>query len=406
MQIKLKTLTPLWTGGVGGKSNRVQETGIIGSLRWWYEAIVRGLGGRAGPLPSDTSQEPRKFDTDAYQNALRAGQTKEIALESGLKSLGAVEYLFGTTGWARLFRLRSLNAPRVPLHFRTTVEMNKSWLGRIFGGKEEQNYSIDHLEVIHGDLSFNLTCRRYDKEYVLGQLAFLLRFIAAYGNIGAKPQHGFGQVEVTSLPDEMASVTITSGLQTLQNQLTNREWRETGLTPNTPYNINSFFHHTYMLTESAIHCFTTPDNHFGSPNKQDEKDYIPCAFDLRYKGDNNLGFRRWLKEEKGWTESDDPNKLGPLDELMGPRSQWKNSSGRTVGIDDELRTASRVCFGMPIRAEKGYRVVIFGFAPSAIISVNDLSNLCEAYMQRFNVSQVQKTFGKDLLAPYLKGDTV
>lgn len=37
MEIKLRTLTPLWTGGVGGTCDRVHETGIIGSLRWWYE---------------------------------------------------------------------------------------------------------------------------------------------------------------------------------------------------------------------------------------------------------------------------------------------------------------------------------------------------------------------------------
>ncbi|HHF52316.1 MAG TPA: type III-B CRISPR module RAMP protein Cmr1, partial [Candidatus Aminicenantes bacterium] len=40
--MKIKTLTPIWTGGVGGRCDRLHETGIIGSLRWWYEAIVRG----------------------------------------------------------------------------------------------------------------------------------------------------------------------------------------------------------------------------------------------------------------------------------------------------------------------------------------------------------------------------
>lgn len=42
--ITLKTLTPLWTGGADGRSDRLHTTGIIGSLRWWYEGIVRGLG--------------------------------------------------------------------------------------------------------------------------------------------------------------------------------------------------------------------------------------------------------------------------------------------------------------------------------------------------------------------------
>lgn len=44
LQITLKTLTPLWTGGVDQTCDRLHETGLIGSLRWWYEALVRGLG--------------------------------------------------------------------------------------------------------------------------------------------------------------------------------------------------------------------------------------------------------------------------------------------------------------------------------------------------------------------------
>lgn len=46
-QVEVKTLTPLWTSGVDGTMDRVHETGILGSLRWWYEAIVRGLDGSA-----------------------------------------------------------------------------------------------------------------------------------------------------------------------------------------------------------------------------------------------------------------------------------------------------------------------------------------------------------------------
>ena len=48
MEIKLKTLTPLWTGGVEtGRVDRLHETGILGSIRWWMEALVRGMGGEA-----------------------------------------------------------------------------------------------------------------------------------------------------------------------------------------------------------------------------------------------------------------------------------------------------------------------------------------------------------------------
>jgi CRISPR-associated protein Cmr1 len=31
--IRIKTLTPLWTGGVDGKADRIHKTGLLGSLR-------------------------------------------------------------------------------------------------------------------------------------------------------------------------------------------------------------------------------------------------------------------------------------------------------------------------------------------------------------------------------------
>lgn len=93
MQIHLKTLTPLWTGGVDQACDRLHETGLIGSLRWWYEALVRGLGGYACDPTAEgrCEYDPKKPDPPE-------------------KQLCAACYLFGCTGWARKFRLRVLNA--------------------------------------------------------------------------------------------------------------------------------------------------------------------------------------------------------------------------------------------------------------------------------------------------------
>jgi CRISPR-associated protein Cmr1 len=44
MQLKLKTLTPIWTGDIDRNSSVLKESSLIGSLRWWYEAILRGCG--------------------------------------------------------------------------------------------------------------------------------------------------------------------------------------------------------------------------------------------------------------------------------------------------------------------------------------------------------------------------
>jgi CRISPR-associated protein Cmr1 len=85
MKFVLKTLTPIWTGGMDGTLSQLRETGIIGSLRWWYEAVVRGLGGYACD-PTDDSRCPDKKEH-------RCG----------------VCNLFGCTDWSRKFRIRILN---------------------------------------------------------------------------------------------------------------------------------------------------------------------------------------------------------------------------------------------------------------------------------------------------------
>lgn len=139
MKITLKTLTPLWTGGIDGKVDRLHETGIIGSLRWWYEALVRGLGGYA----CDPTSDDRCPDEDG-------------------KHCVACE-LFGCTGWARKFRLQT------PAHLET-IQFQKN-LKAIKEGQEIQ------LELI--------PLRRItDEEWCLLQMT--LRLISDYGAMGGK----------------------------------------------------------------------------------------------------------------------------------------------------------------------------------------------------------------------------
>jgi CRISPR-associated protein Cmr1 len=409
MKITLKTLTPLWTGGVDSRSNRLQETGVIGSLRWWYEAIVRGLGGYVSDPTSDDPTKRCAFDSDAYQKALREGHPRKEALSEGLKSIGAVEYLFGATGWARLFRLQALNIHLVPLHFRSAVYANRSWLKRLFGyEKPDGEHTIDGRNAIYGDINFQATFRRYDVGYAQSQLALLFRFIEKYGSLGAKPQHGFGQLAEVTLPDEMASISIEDGLHALREKLDQDVLCSNGPSGETPYNLANFFHQEYRLLDNIVYRFTKTEAHLGSEDQEDETAYLPCAFDLRYKGSDeaysNLGLRRWLRREKGWEESNDPNRLGKLDKLMGPRSQWE-VSGRKHFVSDELRTSSRVYFSMPFETEEGYHVFLFGFAPPGVITVDKLTDLCNEYMKEMlNAPLVGETIlGRDLIASYKQG---
>lgn len=41
--VTIQALTPIWTGDANGKNSTLRETGIIGSLRWWYEASFRKM---------------------------------------------------------------------------------------------------------------------------------------------------------------------------------------------------------------------------------------------------------------------------------------------------------------------------------------------------------------------------
>lgn len=90
---QLKALTDLWTGSVTlqEKNGQIKEktgpgrlitTGLLGSIRWWFEVLVRGLDGSACD-PTDTECE---------------GRNHCVVCE-----------LFGCTGWARKFRFEVLD---------------------------------------------------------------------------------------------------------------------------------------------------------------------------------------------------------------------------------------------------------------------------------------------------------
>jgi len=158
MEIRLKTLTPLWTGGVDQTSDRLHETGLIGSLRWWYESLVRGLGGYA----CDPTSEERCPDKEG-------------------KRCAACE-LFGCTGWARKFRLRVLNS-------------NEALIENAAGANQAIILQFLELRLISNEERW--------------LLAKAIEVAAKYGALGGKttlkPQKGkigedYGIVQVVSIP--------------------------------------------------------------------------------------------------------------------------------------------------------------------------------------------------------------
>jgi len=168
LTVTLETLTPLWTGDVAGKCDRVHETGIIGSLRWWYEALVRGLGDRACD-PTDTTCE---YKPNKSNNGLCDAC-----------------HVFGTTGWQRRFRL-IIEDHTEPLWSPPTQMLNVRPPGR------RRGWYLPPGRV--GQIRLRLT----GDSSVLVKMVTLLRFLERWGAIGAKPQLGYGLFRIVEIKGE------------------------------------------------------------------------------------------------------------------------------------------------------------------------------------------------------------
>ena len=155
--------TDIWTGDKNRNGDRTISTGLLGSLRWWFEVLVRGLGGSAC--------DPTKHQCSAKSHC--------VACE-----------LFGCTGWARKFRFEVLR------HTGDTVQVAQITKGTLF--------------------QLRLTPPRpmLAAEWIL--LDATLRLIAAHGALGAKtkvkkagngisrPSGKWGQVDLASRRPEVS----------------------------------------------------------------------------------------------------------------------------------------------------------------------------------------------------------
>ncbi|HXG07894.1 MAG TPA: type III-B CRISPR module RAMP protein Cmr1 [Nitrososphaera sp.] len=135
--------TLIWTGDADRKGVRLIATGLLGSIRWWFEVVVRGLGGKACDPTVEDNRCP-----DAGKK--RSGEDGHHCV---------VCELFGCTGWARKFRFDVLDA----------------------NGKHKQD------QIKNGDtfkLRFTELRPIAREEWAL--LDLTLRLIAEYGAIGGK----------------------------------------------------------------------------------------------------------------------------------------------------------------------------------------------------------------------------
>ena len=164
LTIKVKMLTPIWTGGMNNRSmDRIHETGILGGLRWWFEAIVRGLGGHACDPVGDNK----------CQYDVKDSRPPE-------KQLCHACYSFGTTGWQRRFRLEIVDDQT------ECILQSGDKILNIRPPRRTRGWYLPAGNIGKFTLKFIGDPER------LSLIAALLLFLEKWGNLGAKPQLGYG----------------------------------------------------------------------------------------------------------------------------------------------------------------------------------------------------------------------
>lgn len=175
--LQIELLTPLWTANAEKKGGNILETGILGSLRWWYEAILRGLGFHV----CDPSQRACLYN----------GKSK-------LASICPACQLFGCTGYSRRFRLvisedNNSNTGEL-LEIKLSNPGSSEHRGwRIPAEKSAEPLRLSLLHMRHGGL----------REVERTSLHYTLRLIERYGALGAKTSQGQGVIRVKDWGDDL-----------------------------------------------------------------------------------------------------------------------------------------------------------------------------------------------------------
>jgi len=288
-QIKLRTLTPLWLGDIDRDSGVPKESGLLGSMRFWYEGLLRSCGARACDPTGETQQRCE-----------------------GSKRCDACK-LFGATGYARRFRLEIEGLQPTPVFFRLSRAVASSsgnWLWTIFGGERTGGKKTrgpqGGLEFEFGvralwspePFTINLHARPKEQDRVFSQIAFLLQTVSQKGGIGAKTQYGFGQVKLE--PDPEIEALANEGEQYLGEQPTQNPFPDGTFT----LHPDRFFTLLYRLPADPYGTATD----IGKPPADYDRTYIPCAFDIRYKYESwnpstgrgsDRGLRPAIRDELG-----------------------------------------------------------------------------------------------------------
>jgi CRISPR-associated protein Cmr1 len=282
MEVKLRTLTPIWTGDSEGVSKSLRETGLIGSLRWWYEALMRARGARV----CDPTSGGCQYDS-----------------QDRLKKVCAVCRVFGCTGWARTFRLVGEGLQPQPWSVavgREVFPMHRGWLERIYVRDRPSPQVLwgTPFRLLFLPRTPPIGDQNAPDEELHRHLLPLLRLVERWGALGAKTQNGYGVVQLEPAGDRAAWPPIGDA------RPPERDARAPDDESNC-FNLADFFSLVFEIRDPGEYRSA---RRIGATATAYDSTVIPCAYDIRYKSRTEdwrtrkgeaFGLRPWLKRKLG-----------------------------------------------------------------------------------------------------------
>ncbi len=342
IEIKIRTLTPLWTGDIDRKCTKLKETGIIGSLRWWYEALVRGLGGYA----CDPTSEGRCPDKNG-------------------KICDACK-LFGCTGIKRSFNLRiKNNVERKELIFLSRIEHPVFYFR---GNKRSLDFWFKELYkppiAFYGNISLEIISNNilYSSVEIAHIVKFLLKLISIGGGLAAKTQSGFGIIKLLDTNIE----EIREGYQLIQQIIKNE--RKGELCANFP-SISNYL--SFEITFNDIDFLDTKKFKWWPKLLNKNAEYYQIGFCIKFL------LRNLIKNDKSLAESICKNYIEIEKKCEEIKKEKPNIAKKYIpskvvarsifGSDVSKKWASLV-FVSDVWKENGkYKMRIWSFIPEVII---------------------------------------
>lgn len=227
---RFRTMAPIWTGGVDRESGQARETGLAGSLRWWYEALVRGMGGYAC---DPTADDDRCLFNDSVFRT-----TDDV--EEGLHDVCATCRLFGCTGWKAKFNLYLTN------------------------GQGRMPVALDRPDTPF-QMRFVLVKPLSDEEQWL--LARTLKLIGDYGSMGGRtplkppnqPDYGLVQMVENIPAPEIGREEVVRWMEELRARSADMQRRQAAQPREIPRLDLFFFNNDHWLDLQAINSLLRTD---------------------------------------------------------------------------------------------------------------------------------------------------